>query len=299
MDPQLALATVATELQQRAPGLRVEDFSEGPIPVLEVRTPLIPEGVARVHVAYRPDGYVMMAIEPVGGGATGATAHRRTADAGAIAEAIADWATRPLRVQLPHPAGADELRKWVGNRVKSALADAAAPPPLRSDGELSEAGEVEPAFAAFGVRIGAELHHVLAGEPLGPFGSDLAGKWGTVAAEELAAAAPWRLAALAGKTWTRMFGLGGINAQVKPVVALACATAPRHLTWRAWAATGGSLGKIGSGRSTSRHSAWESRFLPRFKASREPQKSRGGTPLRRRAFSGGSGGRRRWPGSSP
>jgi len=61
---------------------------------------------------------------------------------------------------------------------------------------------------------------VLAGEPLDPITAGLAERWGTVAGEELAAAAPWRLATLAGKTWTRMFGLGGSGAQVKPVVAL-------------------------------------------------------------------------------
>jgi hypothetical protein len=261
----------------------------------------------------------MMALEPVGAG-LGATAHLRTANPAAVAEAIADWATRPLRVQLPKPISSSELQSRIRARIKSAIADAAVPPPLHTDGllpevepglsafyyprdrrgrmlttvkvlielvetgrpgrrsrcrflrfrgslevltsdefvenqehrwhqqpwrwraatgapaaerwgvqdveaavaatELLEAGQQERALAAFGVKVGPQLAKVLAGEPLGPSNSDLAARWGTVAAEELAGLAPWRLTALAGKTWVRLFGLGGINAQVKPVVAL-------------------------------------------------------------------------------
>lgn len=312
---------MAAELARRAPGLRVEITREGAVPALEVRSPLIPDGVARVHAAYRPDGYAMMATEPLPGHATGATAWLRSPDPAAIADAIAGWATRPLRTPLPRPAGAAERRRQVQARLRSALADAAGPPPLRSgagppgadpaliafhfprdrrnrmrasarvllevlepgrpgrrsrclfvrlrEGAFEafesdefvenqdhrwnrqpwrwrpgpavaaaerwgvsdlpaavaaaaqlEAGEHAAAFARFGVHLGDQLRKVLAGEPLGPLTGDLAGTWGTVAADQLAAAAPWRLPALAGKAWLRVFGLGGSNAQVKPVVAL-------------------------------------------------------------------------------
>jgi hypothetical protein len=317
----VALETVAEELSRRAPGLRVEITADAASRVLEARTPLIPSGVARVQVAYRPDGYVFMALEPIDG-AVGATAHLRTADAAAIADAIAEWATRPLRVQLPNPPPPAELRKRALNRIKAALSDAASPPALRGqtsganvdtrlvalhfprdrrgrmsttakvlidvlapgppgrrsrclfirfDGnafesfesdeyvenqdnrwqrqrwrwqpeparppaaerwgvtdfraafaasEQLERGEIEDALAAFGIVAGDQLRKVLAGQPIGPLHTHLASKWGTVAAEQLAVAAPWRLAPLATKNWMRVFGLGGSNAQVKPVVAL-------------------------------------------------------------------------------
>jgi hypothetical protein len=317
----VALETVAEELSRRAPGLRVEITADATSRVLEARTPLIPSGVARVQVAYRPDGYVFMALEPIDR-AIGATANLRTADAAAIADAIAEWATRPLRVQLPNPPPAAELRKRALNRIKAALSDVSAPPALHGNtagasidtrlvalhfprdrrarmstsakvmidvlapgnpgrrsrclflrfdgnafeafeseeyvenqdyrwhrqrwrwqpeaalapaperwgvtdsraavaaGEQLERGEIEDGLAAFGIQTGDQLRKVLAGQPIGPLLADLASKWGTVAAEQLAAAAPWRLAPLATKTWMRVFGLGGSNAQVKPVVAL-------------------------------------------------------------------------------
>jgi hypothetical protein len=317
----VALETVAEELSRRAPGLRVEITSDGPNRVLQARTPLVPQGVARVQVAYRPDGYVFMALEPIDR-ALGATAHLRTADAAAIADAIAEWATRPLRVQLPNPPSAAELRKRALNRLKTALSDAATPPDLVAQGlapnidaqlvafhfprdrrgrmsttarvlidvlvpgppgrrsrclfirltggafeafesdeyvenqdyrwhrqrwrwhreaapvpagerwgvtdsraafaasEQLERGEIESALTGYGIQAGDQLRKVLAGQPIGPLLADLAAKWGTVAAEQLALAAPWRMAPLATKTWMRVFGLGGSNAQVKPVVAL-------------------------------------------------------------------------------
>jgi hypothetical protein len=315
------LREVAAELDRRAPGLHVEIVRDGRVQALEARTPLIPQGVARVHVAYRPDGYNMMALEPIDRG-MGATAHLRSPDASRIADAIAEWATRPLRVVLPRPPGPDELRRRVLNRLKLALADAAVPPPLDASGiaenldpalvafhyprdrrgrmqgtarvligvlergapgrrsrclfvrlhdgafetfisdefvenqdhrwhlqtwrwdrlaahapaperwgvddvdaairstELLESGRFHEGLEQFGVQVCEQLRKVLAGEPLGPLHVDLAAKWGTVAAEQLAAAAPWRLGAVATKNWTRVFGLGGSNAQVKPVVAL-------------------------------------------------------------------------------
>lgn len=320
--PEEALEAVVGELARRAPGLSVtQTVDPHDVPVVEVRTMLIPDGVARVQVAFRPDGYALIATEPIGGGAIGATAHLRSPDPAAVAEAIAEWATRPLRLPLPKPAAPAERRKRTQERVRKAQADAAAPPVLRDAGYLAvadpaliayhfprdrrgrmlgkatvlleilefgspgkrsrcrflrltggvfesfisdqfvenqdhrwhlqswrwrrdaavtpeqrwgvtdmnaaaaaaadlEAGRIVEGFEAFGVELGAGLVKILAGQPLDPVNADLAGRWGTVAMEELAAAAPWRLGSLAGKTWIRLFGLGGSGAQVRPVVAL-------------------------------------------------------------------------------
>ena len=323
-DADLALATVAAALGRLAPGLSVTIAQERSLPVLEVRTPLIPQGIARVQVAYRPDGFVMMALEPSGSG-TGATAHARSPDPDVIANAIAGWATRPLRVALPKPVSPEAARARVLSRLRSAIADAAAPPPLRPADALPgadaaliafhyprdrrgrmqaaarvlvevlapgppgrrsrcrflrlqggaievfeseefvenqdhrwheqpwrwrrdalatprterwgtpdidsamaaanrlEAGDHEGAFAAGGLRLGDQLRKVLAGEPLSALQSDDAARWGTVAADELTGLAPWRLPPIAGRTWMRLFGLGGSMAQVKPVVAVGLA----------------------------------------------------------------------------